>query len=271
MNHAGNHTQEKHASKWHKFNRVKDRPDHRDMMFTAPAPISVSYPSHISLRAGMGPVKDQGNVNGCTGYASAAAMLYVASKIQNIAVTDFSEFFAYYNGRKLENATLQDQGEQIRDTIKGLGQWGICENKLWPDDPAMVLREPSLEAYNNAALYKATAYRRVNLTEADIQAALVSGYPIIAGIAVYDSFETDQVTKTGIVPVPQQNEKFLGGHAILFTGYDFSDPNNKTIEFRNSWSSNWGNGGYGTLPLSFVLNPNLNEDMWVIVKVEQAA
>lgn len=40
------------------------------------------------------------------------------------------------------------------------------------------------------------------------------------GIAVYESFESQEVARTGEVPMPKPDEKMLGGHAILCCGYN---------------------------------------------------
>jgi C1A family cysteine protease len=44
--------------------------------------------------------------------------------------------------------------------------------------------------------------------------------PVALGIAVYESLESEEVARTGEIPVPQEGEELLGGHAILAVGYD---------------------------------------------------
>ena len=64
---------------------------------------------------------------------------------------------------------------------------------------------------------------------------LASGFPFVIGFQVYQSFESDQVASTGIVPMPDvNNEQLLGGHAVLVVGYDDS---NQWFIVRNSWGS----------------------------------
>ena len=81
------------------------------------------------------------------------------------------------------------------------------------------------------------------------------------GIAVYESFESEEVARTGVVPMPGPDEKLLGGHAILCCGYD---DNTQRVTCLNSWSSNWGDAGYFTLPYEFVTNPELTSDAWSV-------
>ena len=61
------------------------------------------------------------------------------------------------------------------------------------------------------------------------------------GIALFDSFESQQVAETGMVPMPQSNEQCIGGHAVCVVGYDNSK---QMFLVRNSWGSGWGDKGY---------------------------
>ena len=95
-----------------------------------------------------------------------------------------------------------------------------------------------------------------------MKSALVEGYPVILGINVYESFESDQVAKTGIVPMSKRGENLLGGHAVLAVGYK-DDVNSKGQGFvicRNSWGENWGDMGYFYLPYSYFAK--YVTDMW---------
>ena len=40
-----------------------------------------------------------------------------------------------------------------------------------------------------------------------------------------------------------------GWHVICLTGYNRT---NSCFEFKNSWGSTWGNGGYGTIPYTYI-------------------
>ena len=94
-----------------------------------------------------------------------------------------------------------------------------------------------------------------------MQNCLASGFPIIIGISVYESFESAAVAQTGIVPMPSTSEKCLGGHALLCVGYDQTK---KTFLIRNSWGTDWGMAGYCEIPYDYILNPDLADDFWVL-------
>jgi C1A family cysteine protease len=70
---------------------------------------------------------------------------------------------------------------------------------------------------------------------------------------------------TGNIPYPNlesSEEELLGGHAMYLFGYN---ENNKTFLVRNSWGIDWGNEGSGTIPEKYIINENLNLEMWACV------
>ena len=94
---------------------------------------------------------------------------------------------------------------------------------------------------------------------------LLSGLPVVFGFGVYESFESEEVAKTGIMPIPNKNEKLLGGHAVMAVGYD--DEKEHFI-IRNSWGLEWGDRGYFYMPYTFIINQKMCSDFWCIENVE---
>jgi C1A family cysteine protease len=83
----------------------------------------------------------------------------------------------------------------------------------------------------------------------------------VIGFSVYDSFESDAVAKTGVMPMPGPAEKMLGGHAVLVVGYDDSE---QRFIVRNSWGKGWGQAGYFTMPYAYLTEANLSDDFWTV-------
>jgi len=109
------------------------------------------------------------------------------------------------------------------------------------------------------------ALAKITQTEHDIKLILSQNIPVIAGIQIYSSFESDETAKTGIVPLPDTaREQLLGGHAIMLVGYDDAQ---KSFIVRNSWGTTWGNRGYCLMPCDYLTNPSLTGDLWMISKV----
>ena len=94
---------------------------------------------------------------------------------------------------------------------------------------------------------------------------LAEGFPFVFGFTVYESFESQQVSKTGKVYMPKKNEKVLGGHAVLAVGYNDKD---KRFTVRNSWGTGWGMKGYFTMPYDYLASRYLSDDFWTIRSAE---
>ncbi len=95
----------------------------------------------------------------------------------------------------------------------------------------------------------------------ELKGCLADGYPFVFGISVYDSFESDEVAKTGIVPIPSPTEQMLGGHCIVAVGYDDAT---QRFTIRNSWGTEWGDYGHCYLPYEYLTNGNLASDFWTL-------
>ena len=96
-----------------------------------------------------------------------------------------------------------------------------------------------------------------------MRTCLAGGEPFVFGFSVYESFESDVVAKTGVVPMPRKHEKLLGGHAVCCVGYDDTA---KRFIVRNSWGSQWGQTGYFTIPYQYLGDRNLSDDFWYVQK-----
>ena len=239
-----------------------DVPDHRDLVFAAAR--VVALPPSVDLRPGCPPVYDQGQLGSCTANAIAAAMQF--EQIRQKTHTSFapSRLFIYYNERVMEHTVRQDAGAQIRDGIKSVNHVGACPESDWPYVIANFAKKPPLRAYKDAPLGKAVTYQRVVQSLDQMRACLAGGFPIVLGISVYESFESPQVAKSGVVPMPSTSEKLLGGHAILAVGYHDTE---QRFIMRNSWGTSWGMHGYFTIPYAYLTDSNLCDDLWTIQMV----
>ena len=63
-----------------------------------------------------------------------------------------------------------------------------------------------------------------------------------------------------------ENEQVLGGHAVMCVGYDDT---NQWFIVRNSWGTDWGDGGYFYMPYAYMTNSQLANDFWEITAVSK--
>jgi C1A family cysteine protease len=164
----------------------------------------------------------------------------------------------------MEHTVYSDSGAQIRDGIKSVARQGVCPESEWPYNIALFATRPPAQCYQDAKRDRALVYQRVPQDLTQLQACLASGLPFCFGFSVYESFESQEVAQTGIVPMPQSNEQLLGGHAVLACGYR-NDV--KRFIVRNSWGSDWAIQGYCEMPYEYLLDNQLASDFWVIKTV----
>ena len=240
-----------------KYHWTRQPIDNRDIHYNL-API-ITTPNIVDLRQWCSPIEDQGNLGSCTGQSVAGAIELLNKR--NGKPNDVSRLFIYYYERLIEGTINYDNGAYIRDGIKASYTYGAPLESLWPYNISQFRTKPSAAAINDGAKRKVTLYQAAANFDA-VQNALASGYPVIIGFDVYSSFESQAVTKTGMMPYPNtKTERLLGGHAVCIVGY-----NNTTSRFtvRNSWGTSWGDKGYFYMPYQVIQNTKMSSDFWVI-------
>ncbi|MEO8713968.1 MAG: C1 family peptidase [Acetobacteraceae bacterium] len=240
---------------------VPDLPDARDHGYAAPRAVMVKLPTHIDLRPQCPVIYDQGQLGSCTGNAIAGAVQFERAKQK--LTPDFipSRLFIYYNERVIEGTVGTDAGAAIRDGIKVVATLGVPPETDWGYDIAKFAQKPPVAAFTDALKDKALSYQRISHSLTQMKGCLASGYPFVFGFTVYDSFESQTVAQTGVVPMPGPGETVLGGHATLAVGYDDSQ---QRFIVRNSWGETWGMKGYFTIPYTYLTQRSLSSDFWTI-------
>jgi C1A family cysteine protease len=234
-------------------------PDKRNRRFLR-APVAL--PAAVDWTLKLPPCYDQGQLGSCTANSIAGALQFLqAMKPEPLVMP--SRLFIYYNERVMEGTVDSDAGAELKDGIKAVNQQGVCPESEWPYDASLLTFQPDAACYTDASKEMLLQYLSVDNTVLDdIKAALVQG-PVVGGFSVYDSFESDAVAQSGMVPMPNlATESVQGGHAILVVGYD-SD----RFIVRNSWGPTWGNGGYFSIPQRYFTDPDLASDFWLCQKL----
>jgi hypothetical protein len=201
--------------------------------------------------------------NSCTAHGTLGAFRYdlISRGKPDIALSRLQQ---YYNSRALEGTTKIDNGAEIRDALKAICASGACPESEWPYVVSKFATRAPAKCYTDAKKHEGLTYQRVSQSLASIKSALAGGLPVIIGISVYESFESDAVARTGTVPMPKKSEQLLGGHCVICVGFD-----DATQRFRcmNSWGTAWGKNGDFTLPYAYLTNTDLCSDLWVLSTV----
>ena len=256
-------TKKKPATTAHRYGWIPDIPDQRDYLYRAIHPLPPSLPAAVDLREHCSAVEDQGRLGSCTANALVGVLEFLERKDET-TFRDLSRLFIYYNERVLEQTVRVDSGAMLRDGIKTLAKQGVCTEKKWPYVISKFDQRPPAACYREAEEYQITSYERI-ITLDEMLACLAEGFPFVFGFSVYESFESSEVARTGKVPMPQPEERVLGGHAVMAVGYDDAG---KNFIVRNSWGTGWGIKGYFTMPFAYLADRGLSDDFWTIRRGE---
>lgn len=241
-----------------KYGWRPDLPDLRDYKFSI---FRQNLPKKVDLSLKCSPIENQESLGSCTANAIVGALEYNDFKDDSQWV-DLSRLFIYYNEREIEGTINYDAGALIRDGIKSLVKFGVCSENLLPYDINRFIEKPTEECYEDAKKRTIIEYMRITGLQS-MKKCLADGFPFIFGFSVYESFEGEEVAKTGKGSLPNKDERLVGGHAVLAVGYDDIT---KDFLIRNSWGIEWGRKGYFTLPYKYLSNPYLANDFWTIRK-----
>jgi C1A family cysteine protease len=237
-------------------------PDQRDLKYEVPQHLKfIPLPPLVDLRPNFPDVYNQLDLGSCTANALAGNYQFDEIKQKNTSWMP-SRLFIYYNERSLEGTIKSDAGAEIKDGIKSLNRWGVCPEDTWPYDTSKFAKKPLSSCYGQATKGKISQY--LNLDNTDIthlKACLADNFPFVFGFAVYDSFEGEEIAKTGMMPMPAPTESLLGGHAVCCCGYDDVK---QVFIVRNSWGADWGDKGYFYMPYQFMTSTDYCSDFWTI-------
>ena len=224
---------------------------------------NTSLPDHIDLISlsesfspQNWPVWDQGELGSCTAFAILSTLHYYDPTVQP------STLFQYYNERLQDGDIDSDNGSTITQATQCLIKYGYCSVDSWPYITTKFSIAPPQSCYDQAVQNlegQNPQFEILDPSPSSIMSCLSRNCPVILGISVYESFESDKVAKTGMVPMPKPDEQLLGGHAVSIVGYDTKT---KRWKVRNSWGPNWGDKGYFYLPFEYITESQLASDLW---------
>lgn len=248
-----------------KYGWKRELPDFRDIKHKPS--LKDEYDNIVDLRKNCPGVYNQGKLGSCTANAIAGAYEFneIKEKEDNLFIP--SRLFIYYNERDMEGHVDSDSGAEIRDGIKSITKLGVCNETDWPYVIDNFKLKPDEKCYELAKNHKCIKYEKLKQDLSHMKACLSSGYPFVFGFAVYDNFETEAVARTGIMEMPTQDSKQLGGHAVMAVGYNETK---KVFIIRNSWGIEWGDKGYFYMPYDYILHSELASDFWVIQKIKDS-
>lgn len=267
---------------------LRDLPDFRDYTLATPEvkeilakskPLKAAkkaQPAQIDLREWCSPIEDQGHLGSCTAQAGVGLLEYFQRRAFGKHL-DGSRLFLYKATRQLLGwAFSGDTGAFMRTTMKAMVLFGVPPEAHWPYDIDRFNEDPSAFCFAYAQNYKTIRYFRLDPpgvngkeTLENVKTLLAANIPAMFGFVVFSSMP--RVGEgTGDIPYPLPGDALEGGHALVAVGYDDQRQiggDTGALLVRNSWSTLWGEEGYGWLPYSYVQS-GLAYDFWSLVQAE---
>ncbi len=204
-------------------------------------------PSSVDLTPYAPPAGDQGQVNSCAAWATDYAALGYWENRQGIAGGVLAPMYTYS-----QVTGGEDVGTTIESHLSIAKSQGVDSWADYTQGPYNYWSLPTQSEIANAAHWKLTGATQLALgsanstvTQQSIEQAVAAGEPVVIGIPVYDNFmylgSANHGYYSGI------SGAYEGGHAITVLGYDATG-----VRIENSWSTDWGDGGFATLSWSFI-------------------
>ena len=239
-------------------------PKQKDWKFSESPFANVSYPDFVIRDLNLfAPIMDQGPIGSCVGCSSAYAVSFLAHIDKDLRhAPSYSALYQYYMARigdGPEWATV-DSGAFIRDSMDSLRTNGIPVESAYKYNAKKWAAKPPPSVMKSAKSWKLGAHYTLDNNLEDMMRAIANNYAVVGGIALFASMDTEEVTRTGNIPMPKgRSDKDIGGHALHFIGYD---ARSRVFVIQNSWDKTWGNGGFGTVPFDYIANKDLADDFW---------
>lgn len=215
-------------------------------------------PSSGDISAGMPTPFDQGQEGSCVDNCTCALVQYDQGQQGQQSVMP-SRNYAYWWARSIEGTQSSDSGSTIADGISALAQYGWPAESDWPYGPATLFAPPPVALQKKAGSNDVTDYASVGQDGPTLKNLVDAGVPVVFGFVVYSSFE--DIGQDGKVSLPGPEDAVLGGHANVIVGYDDQKGIFKTW---NPWGTQFGDKGYLYFPESYVLDPQLAADFWIL-------
>lgn len=219
-----------------------------------------TLPAKVDLRDYFSPVRNQGSLGSCSAFAATGlmeAMLNMEGrKSSGTKVKHLSPLFFYYAERKILEETGQIPHAMKKDTGAFLSTAADTAVKFgaplesdvpYKDGRPALAYDASPEDFQAAEQFRSKRKAKISTLQG-LKSALAHNKPFVFPIALYQSFMTHTVSRSGEMPMPMRGEEVVGGHAVAAVGYDDAK---QAFLVRNSWGNDWGQAGYFWMPFAY--------------------
>lgn len=207
-----------------------------------------SLPAEVDLSEDAPEPGDQGETSSCSTWASGHSVMGWWASKEKLPGAPYAPMFLY---SQIVDGNCE-RGTMLDDSLKILQKQGVASMDSYQpmqDELDCSRYDLDEETISNAARHKITGFSMLALDDPkrELMSALASGKPVILGVSVYPSLENATEDSFFIEPPDDGRQDESGGHAIAAFGYDADG-----VWILNSWTSQWGSGGWGQLSWSYI-------------------
>ena len=202
-------------------------------------------------------VRDSGCEGSCVGFAVAAALEDQIRKVRARGVTISPRYIYYYAREQGGFPTDCDTGAHLKDAVAILLQRGAVAERVWPYKAGEFGAKPP-EAVERAVHYKISQAQRIHSID-ELKAALQEARSVVGGLCLFPSAYTEEVSRTGRIPMPEPDECLRSAAAVCFVGFADTE---RLLKFRPPWGRRWGDHGYGYISYDYA--QRFLSDAWAI-------
>lgn len=207
------------------------------------------------------PIYQLSNINiGCSAVSSISSIIYNSFIQKGTSLFIPSKAFIYYTSiwrfRQLEDLSIYNITQDklsLRDYLKGLKKFGICDDKKYPWTMEYLKKHPSEECFTEGQLFKLDYYS-VPIDLKTIKYLLQNDKMLLVSLSVYSSFLEKEVQMSGKIKHFSNMDTFIGLISAVIVGYIEKE---QCFIVRFSLGKYWGDRGYGYLKyedLFFLVN-----------------
>lgn len=244
----------------HPLGAIKDN----DTLLTAKrltsAPPPEGLPSSVDLSSQVPLPGDQMSLGSCVGWAVG----YAAKSFHEVNEEGWSrstpnhQFSASWIYNQLNGGS--DNGTYISAAMDLLVNSGADTLASFPYVNGDYTTQPNATSHQRAARFPAKSWSTLAVSEASFKNVLAGHNVVVIGTEVLPDFDALNGTTNTIYDDNAGASR--GRHALAIIGYNDTK---HAFRFINSWSTSFGDGGYGWIGYSFINEPKLFLDAYVML------
>ncbi len=226
-----------------------------------------SSPASVDLREYCAEASDQAGLATASVHACLNLVQYFERRASG-RMLEPSRMFVYHTARRLMGWS-GDSGLPLRATLRAITRYGFPPERHWPYDSQALDTEPDAFVYASGHRIPDAVYVRLDgrgdrpeNTLETVKRFLAAGFAVVFGFVICTS-----VSNEPEIPCPTIFDGIRGGQATIAVGYDDSRrirSDRGALLIVNSWGKNWGDGGCGWLPYTYV-REQFAADFWTLV------